>query len=109
MSQEPTRLEMVSVDSKSWIKSKTVWAQIVTVALLVATFAIGPDSGLGLSDQVVAYIRLGIVLLNAITTVYFRSGAREGLDLRGQQRDVVAHVPTTPEAAVPPREFRSGP
>lgn len=98
MSQEPTRLEMVSVDAKPFWHSKTFWTQVIGITLLVLSYAIDPEANLGLSAQVVSIIRLVMIALQGALTIYFRSGATEGLDLRGAQRDVAAHVHVPPQA-----------
>lgn len=63
----------VAIPAKPWYASKTLWTQIIGIAVQVGFYAIDPQSNLHLSDQTVAIIRLVLVALQAILTMVFRA------------------------------------
>lgn len=63
----------VSVPAKPFWESKVLWTQVIGVAVQVLLFVLDPQSRFNLSPEVVPYVRLALVTLQAVLTAFFRA------------------------------------
>jgi hypothetical protein len=73
MSSAPPTTQPVVAVSKPWYTSKIIWAQAISVLLMLLAYLADESvlTGLGLPPQSINWVKLIIVFLNALT-IYFR-------------------------------------